>query len=74
MTTLLDPLQDRPHYRRGSSMPEDERAALDTLATRHGIVNVARAADCSVQSVAKAIAGRPLYDSTKRRLRTVLST
>jgi hypothetical protein len=70
--TTLDPDLDRPHYRRGTPMPADEARSLDELATRHGIISVARAADCSVQSVAKAIAGRPLYDSTKRRLRTVL--
>lgn len=62
--------------RRGSSrctkMLDSESAALEALRIIHGLDNVARAADCSVQSLVKAIAGMPLYESTKRRLRTVL--
>lgn len=53
-------------------MPDAELAELGDLADAHGLINVARAADVSVQSLAKALARRPLFESTKRRLRSVL--
>lgn len=61
-----------PQCRRGTEFEKPERAELAELVDRYGITNVARAADCSVQSVAKALSGMKLYESTKRRLRKVL--
>jgi hypothetical protein len=55
-----------------TALDDAEATELDELVNQHGLVNVARAVDCSVQSVAKGIAKKPLYESTKRRLRSVL--
>lgn len=51
---------------------DDAPERLAGLVAEHGIGNVAKAAGVSVQSVAKAIARMPMYESTKRRLLTVL--
>src|ERR1041384_395458 len=76
MTELIKPLPLVPRAskpRAGCSpMLDHECIEIDDLSTSHGIANVARAANVSVQSVAKAIARKPLFDSTKRRLRSVL--
>ena len=61
-----------PQCRRGTPLEPAERQKLADYVARYGVTNVAKATDTSVQSVAKAISGLKLYDSTKRRLRTVL--
>jgi hypothetical protein len=61
-----------PQCRRGTKAETDLVLALSDAVARYGITNVARATDTSVQSVAKAISGMRLYESTKRRLRSVL--
>jgi hypothetical protein len=53
-------------------MLDEEIEGIAALTARHGLMNVARAAGCSPQSVAKAIGRQALFESTKRRLRSVL--
>jgi hypothetical protein len=75
MTELIKlPTVAAPPCQRAGCTPmdDDECEELDELVTLHGFIRVAHAADCSVQSVAKAIARRPLFESTKRRLRSIL--
>jgi hypothetical protein len=59
-----------PQCRRGAEF--DRKPELADLVEQHGIVNVARAADVSVQSIAKALCGMRLYASTRRRLLAIL--
>lgn len=68
------PLAPKPSPVRAgcTALSESERTELDDLVTIHGALNVSRACDCSIQSVVKGLAGKPLFESTKRRLRSVL--
>jgi hypothetical protein len=61
-----------PQCRRGEEIEQRDRLALVALVERFGVVNVAKAADVSVQSIAKALSGMKLYRSTLRRIRAVL--
>lgn len=73
MTELAKPLPvARPRRSTLTSMDDAEISELDELTTKHTLIGIARAADVSVQSLAKALARKPLFESTKRRLRTVL--
>lgn len=49
-----------------------EAIELNELCDRYGMTALAEAAGTSIQSIAKAIARKPLFESTKSRLRTVL--
>jgi hypothetical protein len=57
---------------RGTEFPAQDRQRLAEMVESYGIVQIAKAADTSVQSIAKALSGLRLYESTQRRIRSVL--
>lgn len=69
MTTNLN----KPLGIRGSIFgPPEDLQRLRDLVSFYGIVHVAKASDTSVQSIAKALSGLRLLESTQRRIRTAL--